>query len=270
MSSPSAGSSEDLKNYAKKTDYLTIRLCPGDTALLPAQRRAYRALLPDSERVTESRLPPDTADSYLLTRALLRSELAEVTGEAPQSLQLRAGRHGKPFLAQGPCFNLSHTAGWIALGIAPVSEIGVDIEAIAPRSVDPLRLARRFFTPSEARALARQSPRQQLVQFYALWTLKEAWAKSLGEPVVKHLSELEIDFTGDQLSARHHGLPISASIALLQPSPGVSLALCVRNATTGGTASTLQLSSGLPLQGGWQEIAANGLGTRLFSHLRSV
>jgi 4'-phosphopantetheinyl transferase len=55
----------------------------------------------------------------------------------------------------------------------------VDVEDVrAP--VDALGLATRYFAATEAQGLRRLSPADQLMRFYALWTLKEAYVKARG------------------------------------------------------------------------------------------
>jgi phosphopantetheinyl transferase len=199
----------------------------------------------------------------------LRSELARVTGKPAHTLALTRGSQGKPALMGGPQFNISHSAGWLALAISQDVPLGIDIEARAPRAVDPLRLAQRFFTAAESRALAGLPTREQLAQFYALWTLKEAFSKSLGEPVVEHLTRLDIEYRPSFLSVRHDGLQTRASLALYPLQGDACLAICVSDHPGHELQCTPQLSIGAPLQN-WCRISPRGTGTRLFSHLATV
>jgi 4'-phosphopantetheinyl transferase len=147
--------------------------------------------------------------------------------------------------------------------------LGVDIEAVVPRAVDPLRLAQRFFSTKESCTLADLSAGEQLTQFYALWTLKEAFSKALGEPVVEHLQRLEIDYSPGCLSARHDGVQTRASLALYLLPGSACLAICIGESSAGDRLCTPQLSLGAPLQD-WRRIAPRGLGTHLFRHLATV
>lgn len=85
------------------------------------------------------------------------------------------GAYGKPALADGRQFNLSHAGDYAVLATADDS-IGVDVEIIRP--VDCLRIAKRFFHPDELAYLQAQSEPE--AAFFALWTLKESYGKALG------------------------------------------------------------------------------------------
>lgn len=127
------------------------------TELLSPQRRM---------RLARYRRAEDRA-RCLVAGLLLRMAL----GESNASLQENA--QGKPYLAQGPHFNLSHSGEYVILGISE-HEIGVDVERVAPFDD---RVARRCYTGAELAWLyAQKDPRA----FYRLWTAKESIMKSTG------------------------------------------------------------------------------------------
>ena len=80
---------------------------------------------------------------------------------------------GKPYLPDGPCFNLSHS-GSMAVLLVSDNEAGVDVEQIVPYSPD---VARKVFTPKEQEWLWDQRGDSA---FYMLWTGKESIMKALG------------------------------------------------------------------------------------------
>ena len=82
---------------------------------------------------------------------------------------------GKPILADGRSFNLSHAGDYavLATGDAP---LGVDIERF--HEVDYLSVANRFFHPDERAFLASQQDTQRA--FFHIWTLKESYLKAIG------------------------------------------------------------------------------------------
>ena len=80
---------------------------------------------------------------------------------------------GKPYLPEGPFFNLSHSGDKVVLLVADRPS-GVDIEQIAPWSA---AVARKVFTPDEQRWLREQ---EEDSAFFRLWTAKEAIMKALG------------------------------------------------------------------------------------------
>lgn len=118
---------------------------------------------------------------YITAHVALRQVLAEEAGLAP-SEEFTIGVQGKPCL-QGKhrvAFNLSHSAQWAAIAIAPGGEVGIDIEV--PRTMDDLDdLARSHFTPSEQAELMEASePSARVLPFFRGWTRKEACLKAIG------------------------------------------------------------------------------------------
>lgn len=151
----------------------------------PALERLRAVLEPHEQEQLEQRANPELRTRYLRTRALQRSVLAGyLPGVAPAALRFVAGEEGKPALAPEFAgaelhFNLTHTAGLVALAVARVRDIGLDAENLNERTT-ALRLARRYFTAEEARNLEALPPERQPARFYTLWTLKESWMKALG------------------------------------------------------------------------------------------
>jgi 4'-phosphopantetheinyl transferase len=67
----------------------------------------------------------------------------------------------------------------VVCGVMSASEIGVDVEYL-DRATNCLELARRFFAPVEAAALAAAPVSRQRAEFLRYWTLKEAFIKARG------------------------------------------------------------------------------------------
>lgn len=93
------------------------------------------------------------------------------------------GQYGKPFFPSLPnvCFNFSHSGSWVACAFSD-REVGLDIQAHDQLRVDGLRIARRFFTDPEYRALLSLSSDQAAMNslFFRFWTIKEAYLKYVG------------------------------------------------------------------------------------------
>lgn len=85
--------------------------------------------------------------------------------------QLSYGVNGKPFLADGPHFSLSHSGKWCALAVSD-TPVGVDIEA--PREVSD-GMYRRCLTNEEFAWCHGNAER-----FLQLWTRKESIMKACG------------------------------------------------------------------------------------------
>lgn len=114
-------------------------------------------------------------------RHALRHLLAAVLDRSPESLVIEPDAFGKPRLVQadGPHFNLSHSAHECLIGVSLERPIGVDIEVIH-EVVDAGPLATAHFTDDERAEWSRAAEPLRDRTFLACWTRKEACAKALG------------------------------------------------------------------------------------------
>lgn len=118
-------------------------------------------------------------DRYVTSQGLLRLVLARFTDRPPEALEFRHSDHGKPFLENGPGFNLSHSGDHLLIGLVRGGRLGVDLEI--PRHFPNLEaLAERYFAPEEASELASLPEEERTGAFYRGWTRKEAFLKALG------------------------------------------------------------------------------------------
>lgn len=130
---------------------------------------------------------------------LLRKGL-DIFGAQSLADRLTAGmlvfnRYGKPSLKAGTdfFFNLSHSGSYLA-GAFSDREIGVDIQKISPAHSDLLHIAKRFFTREEYEKLAAAvNPDEQLMLFFCLWSIKEAYLKYCGCGLQGNLDSFLID-----------------------------------------------------------------------------
>jgi len=99
---------------------------------------------------------------------MLRSVLGK---EAAARVELSP--FGKPFLPDGPCFNLSHSGDKVVLIIGR-QEVGIDVELVTPYS---WAVVQKVFTEAEQAWLSGQGTDEA---FFRLWTGKEAIMKALG------------------------------------------------------------------------------------------
>lgn len=126
--------------------------------LLPQVRR---------ERIQRYRRLSDKA-RCLAAGLMLRAVLG-----ADQAQRIALSPLGKPYLLNGPCFNLSHSGDQVVLAVDN-QVVGVDVEWIAPFSQ---AVAQRVFTSREQAWLQNQKSDEA---FYQLWTGKESIMKALG------------------------------------------------------------------------------------------
>ena len=135
----------------------------------------------------------------------LRKLLAGYLGADLTDLRIEHGEHGKPRLAGAHAleFNLSHSGGALLVGVSRSQPLGVDLEA--PRRSRPvLDLARRYFDPAEATALAALPEVQRQRAFLRLWSCKEAVLKAHGRGIGYGLNRIvfELDAGGGVVRMR--------------------------------------------------------------------
>jgi 4'-phosphopantetheinyl transferase len=168
-------------------------------AAIPVSALAgYRSLMSRTERERNLRFKSGTLrDANTITRALLRTVLSHYDNYPPQRWEFAAQDHGRPYIASPASdlhFNLSHSNEWIACAVTRTPIIGVDIERCT-RAVDVLRLAKRFFSEQEYRALQRCSAEDREQRFFDYWTLKEAYIKARGEGISLGLDKFSFSCT---------------------------------------------------------------------------
>jgi 4'-phosphopantetheinyl transferase len=134
-------------------------------------------LLSTAERARAGRFHFDhDRHRWVRGRAWIRQQLGATLGLDPAEVELAAEPGGRLYVPGAPLdFNLSHTGGWIALGICRSGRIGVDLETVDP-AFPALEIATEFFLPEERHWIA-AGP---VERFFHLWTAKEALMKATG------------------------------------------------------------------------------------------
>lgn len=119
-----------------------------------------------------------------------RAWLAEALDCDASKLLLPRDPRGRPQLdhAGWDC-NWSHSGDWLAVALVRDGRVGVDIERIHARP-RALEIARRYFHPREADALARCEPDARSDAFLRLWCAKEAVLKAHGHGLAFGLDRL--------------------------------------------------------------------------------
>jgi 4'-phosphopantetheinyl transferase len=164
----------------------------------------YRELLDRAEREQESRFYfRRDRRRYLVTRALVRTVLSRYVSIDPADWIFRTNPYGRPEVsnpeAQGAhlSFNISHTHSLIVLGVRWRGALGVDVENIRARDAS-LDLAKHFFAPVEAAALAAIPHCQQQYRFFEYWTFKEAYIKARGMGLSLPLDKFSFHYPNDR------------------------------------------------------------------------
>jgi phosphopantetheinyl transferase len=133
-------------------------------------------------------------------------------------------------IQDAPRGTLSHSGGHAALlWISGIQNVGVDVEVHAPKRLTAL--ARFAYADAEADAVQSTPEDQRSRLFYALWTLKEAFAKALALPLLEATRTCTFEPAGDAL---HATIPTSErwSARVFEPRPNVSLAVVVLGSDT--------------------------------------
>lgn len=144
-------------------------------------RFSRECLSPEELARLEQYRSREASERYVVTRSLVRTVLGDRLGMAARELRVSRTDMGKPVVAEGVHFNVSHSGDLILLALSDQRAVGVDVE----RKREVLRvqaMTKRWLTESERADL------DQLVQrgatpseaFLSVWSLKEARLKALG------------------------------------------------------------------------------------------
>ncbi|HJN37644.1 MAG TPA: 4'-phosphopantetheinyl transferase superfamily protein [Gammaproteobacteria bacterium] len=152
--------------------------------------------LPNQEQHHLTQLTSQVSQqNYLLSRSLLRQLLSPLLSLPPHKINFEKTPSKKPILAPtygltNLHFNISHCPGAILIGLHE-KPIGVDLENIN-RPCSFLKLAKRHFTPEEYQDCKRHN---SIHYFLQLWTLKEAYAKSMGQGIYASFKSFTVQNT---------------------------------------------------------------------------
>lgn len=178
----------------------------------------------------------------LVTRALIRFAIGTYLGCTPSSLDFERDNLGKPRLvrsggaSQTLDFNASHSNSVVVAAFAWRGQVGVDVEADYADA--PYDVAQSCFAPDEVKVirLRRLEPNDRRAQFWAIWTLKEAYTKATGQGARTALDSFAFDLDREG-SVLYRALeePISAVgrrrpwFAQWHPAPGYIAAIWVED-----------------------------------------
>ena len=145
----------------------TVKLYVADTDL---GKKHFRFL---SENVSVGQ--KEKALRYANEIDQIRSLLSSYLKNQLSREELLKNENGKPYFANGPYFNISHSGRYVLMAVS-TSEIGVDIEEIKNKDMSSLV---RIFNEAEAKMIKEHS------DFYYLWCAKESLIKCMGLSVGK-------------------------------------------------------------------------------------
>lgn len=177
-----------------------------------------------------------TRREFLLARGLARAVLASYTGVDSSALRFQADAFGKPTLLVPTAdprlhFNISHSHGVVVCATALGRQVGIDVED-GSRRVEFLDLAERYFAPSEVAHLHGLAEVERRAAFFAIWTLKEAFVKAIGQGLSFPLDSFAFELERDRLLRFQPpaALPGSWRFFQFEPTPRHHGALAVESA----------------------------------------
>jgi 4'-phosphopantetheinyl transferase len=183
----------------------------------------YVGLLREAELVRYQRMKhPDSREDFAASQAGLRAVLGYYVSRPPGEVHLLRRERGKPFLPEGPEFNLSHSAG-LVFAVVASQPVGLDVESAA-RRVGYDGLAAKFFSPAEERRIAGAPAAARNRMFLRHWVCKEATVKLSGDGIFRGLRDAEIFLEpGLNASGQYRGRAVW--LKEFRPAPGCLAAI---------------------------------------------
>lgn len=177
---------------------------------------SLKAALDDPGTSAESK--PFTFGQLTFTRRFfLRLLLGAYLGIPGKEVRISRNRKGKPVLdpavhGRELHFSIAKSGPGFLVGLSSSNYVGVDIEPTDRRAHNALGVAKRYFSETEASALASMESSSLDSAFLRTWACKEAVVKSLGLGIANQLCRFTVetdldrpaailDFEGDQAEA---------------------------------------------------------------------
>ncbi|MBT8041510.1 MAG: 4'-phosphopantetheinyl transferase superfamily protein [Xanthomonadales bacterium] len=131
-------------------------------------------------------------------RFFLRLLLGAYLGIPGKSIRIVRNRRGKPVLDPKVHpdllhFSIAKSGAGFLVGLSSNAYLGVDIESAGRRARNALGIARRYFSETEASALAALGADERDAAFLRTWSCKEAVVKSLGLGIANQLCRFSVE-----------------------------------------------------------------------------
>jgi 4'-phosphopantetheinyl transferase len=149
----------------------------------------YLELVSDERREKIFRFHSDQSKIISLMSAVFAREcISKVIGIPPAAVNFNRNEFGKPEVAGSETFhfNISHSENCIAF-VHGTKPVGIDVERITGFDA---RLPKRYFTEHE-RSMLEMSHDKDL-EFYKIWTTKEAYIKMKGSTLAQMIRHVDI------------------------------------------------------------------------------
>jgi phosphopantetheinyl transferase len=152
-------------------------------------------LNPEESLRYERIVHPEAKISYCSAQGGLRKIVSAYVGCPPEAVRMRRGRRGKPYVAEAPHFNLSHSEGMIIAAFSS-SPVGLDVES-ARRTVQGEGIAEKFFFDDEIKRVELSEASIKSLTFLRYWVCKEAIVKLSGDGIYHGLRHARVDLSTD-------------------------------------------------------------------------
>jgi len=171
---------------------------------------------------------PFTAGQLRFARRFyLRLLLGAYLGIPGKEVSVNRSNRGKPVLdatvhSEELHFSMAKSQDRLLLGFATSCHLGVDLEPLHRRALNPLGVARRYFSVAEFSALAALAPGELDAAFLRAWACKEAVVKASGHGIANQLCRftVETDLARPAAVVEYDGEQVPHwSLALLRPEP---------------------------------------------------
>jgi 4'-phosphopantetheinyl transferase len=143
--------------------------------------------------------------SFVTTRALLRTILAAYLSIDPRDLTFLLSKKdkpvlGKPYSDNRVAFNISHSGTVALLAFTRGRDVGVDVELLR-QDFDVEAIARRFFSENEQQQLTDLPTQERHQAFFRCWTRKEAYVKATGDGLSLPLHQFDVSIVSGDTNA---------------------------------------------------------------------
>lgn len=141
----------------------------------------------------------DPRRRFVVSRAAVKTLLADYLRSRPLDIVLSYSRSGKPYLPGAThlgqlCFNLAHSDDLALIAVVRNCDVGIDVERL--RIVKHQEhIAHRYFHSAEARDLHTLASAERDASFLRCWTAKEAVLKSMGTGLSDSLKQFRVPVT---------------------------------------------------------------------------
>lgn len=141
--------------------------------------------------------------TFLISHIALRLILGKSLNIHPKNLNFAINTYGKPYLkgSNKLQFNLSHSIKKACI-IVSDTEVGIDVECIRNFNYEEIMT---FFSDDESLVIyQQQNKKEKLINFFRIWTQKEALLKCIGTGLVENIKDINTDYINKTKEEKIH------------------------------------------------------------------